>query len=75
MVRLRVLTPKEVFAKMAEEGFLVSYARLPVTDEQAPIPATYSRIEARVLEAMAGEGEFGLAFNCQMGRGRTTTGM
>lgn len=40
-----------------------------VTDEQSPIPATYSRIEARVVEALSrrDEIEYGIIFNCQMG--------
>lgn len=41
-----------------------------VTDEQSPIPATYSRIEARVVEALARDDgmEYGIVFNCQMGQ-------
>ncbi|KAK4055018.1 hypothetical protein OIO90_003359 [Microbotryomycetes sp. JL221] len=71
-----ILTPREVFARMREEGIKVDYERLPVTDEQAPIPGVYSRIEQRVSQAVSsGQDEIGLVFNCQMGRGRTTTGM
>lgn len=62
---------------MVSEGLHVDYERLPVTDEQAPIPGVYSRIEERVSAAMQryGEGKVDFANNCQMGRGRTTTGM
>ncbi|GAA6033114.1 hypothetical protein JCM8097_002951 [Rhodosporidiobolus ruineniae] len=85
-----ILTPREVFGIMQSEGFKVDYARLPVTDEQAPIPGIFSRIEQRVSSALEPrqEGDHGAAehegeriervsfgWNCQMGRGRTTTGM
>lgn len=75
---------------MRREGLRVDYERLPgmhhflqynirllrkftVTDEQAPIPQIYSRIEQRVSTALRSDAA--LAFNCQMGRGRTSTGM
>jgi len=75
----QIMTPREVFNLMKEEGYLVDYARLPVTDEQAPIPGVFSRLEQRVTRALNSIPEQELAahlvFNCQMGRGRTTTGM
>ncbi|KAK4703550.1 hypothetical protein P7C70_g2674, partial [Phenoliferia sp. Uapishka_3] len=49
-----IMTPKEVYAKMRSEGLNVDYARLPVTDEQAPIPGVYSTIEERVSDALTG---------------------
>uniref|UniRef100_A0A0K3CRK6 BY PROTMAP: gi/472580415/gb/EMS18219.1/ metal ion binding protein [Rhodosporidium toruloides NP11] gi/647403677/emb/CDR49761.1/ RHTO0S32e00298g1_1 [Rhodosporidium toruloides] n=1 Tax=Rhodotorula toruloides TaxID=5286 RepID=A0A0K3CRK6_RHOTO len=72
-----ILTPREVFKIMQDEGFQVDYDRLPVTDEQAPIPGIFSRIEQRVTGALSGRDKekVGCAWNCQMGRGRTTTGM
>ncbi|GAA5911266.1 hypothetical protein JCM6882_004080 [Rhodosporidiobolus microsporus] len=80
-----ILTPREVFRMMQSEGFKVDYDRLPVTDEQAPIPGIFSRIEQRVSSALVtrkegdagGEGieKVSFGWNCQMGRGRTTTGM
>ncbi|CAH7666719.1 inositol hexakisphosphate-domain-containing protein [Phakopsora pachyrhizi] len=81
-----IMTPREVFDLMKSEGFKVDYARLPVTDEQAPIPGVFSRLEKRVSDALRLnkdsdiEDEYNslgshLVFNCQMGRGRTTTGM
>ncbi|GAA5953720.1 hypothetical protein JCM8115_004129 [Rhodotorula mucilaginosa] len=72
-----ILTPQEVFAIMQKEGLRVDYERLPVTDEQAPIPGIFSRIEQRVSTALTGRDKenVGCAWNCQMGRGRTTTGM
>lgn len=68
------MTPQEVFSLMSHEGFPVNYARLPVTDEQAPLPGVFARLDERVNEAL--QADFAhLVFNCQMGRGRTTTGM
>lgn len=75
----QIMTPREVFNLMKDEGFLVNYARLPVTDEQAPIPGVFSRLEQRVSDALKSRSKdepgVHLVFNCQMGRGRTTTGM
>lgn len=68
-----VLTPSEMYKMVRQEGFRVNYARVAVTDEQAPIPAVFHELEERVLQAL----RMGAAsvWNCQMGRGRTTTGM
>jgi len=43
------------------------------TDEQAPLPGALSQLLERVTLAYGSAGDF--IFNCQMGRGRTTTGM
>jgi inositol hexakisphosphate len=43
------------------------------TDEQAPLPGALSQLLERVTSAYESAGDF--IFNCQMGRGRTTTGM
>ena len=69
-----ILTPADVYQKMVDEGYRVNYARLPVTDEQAPIPMVFARLEERVEEALQ-HSEVAMAFNCQMGRGRTTSAM
>ena len=69
-----ILTPAEVHENMVNDGYLINYARLPVTDEQAPIPRVFARLEERV-EAALEHSEVALAFNCQMGRGRTTSAM
>jgi hypothetical protein len=60
------MTPKDMFEKMRAEGFRVDYERLPVTDEQAPIPRVFSRLEERVSSALRRE-DASLVFNCQMG--------
>ncbi|KAI8336649.1 inositol hexakisphosphate-domain-containing protein [Chlamydoabsidia padenii] len=65
-------TPSEVFQSIVDEGYQVDYLRIPITDEQAPIPDVFDLLKLRILEANAGKD---VLFNCQMGRGRTTTGM
>lgn len=52
---------------MAAEGLKVDYDRLPVSDEQTPIPGVFSRIEQRVSAALTKSNKAGLAMNCQMG--------
>lgn len=67
-----VETPSDVFKSIAEEGYQVDYLRIPITDEQAPIPDVFDQLIRRIQNANAG---VDVLFNCQMGRGRTTTGM
>ncbi|KAI9496168.1 inositol hexakisphosphate-domain-containing protein [Zychaea mexicana] len=67
-----VETPSQVFQSIVEEGYQVDYLRVPITDEQAPIPDVFDQLIRRVQDANAG---VDVLFNCQMGRGRTTTGM
>lgn len=66
------MTPSEVFEALHAQGFNVLYRRIPITDEQAPIPHVFDLVLQEV-EQMGPE--IFLMFNCQMGRGRTTTGM
>jgi hypothetical protein len=47
----------------------VEFHRLPITDEQAPLPAIFDQL----LALLPLHSTF--VFNCQMGRGRTTTAM
>ncbi|KAG9015211.1 hypothetical protein FRB94_004330 [Tulasnella sp. JGI-2019a] len=67
------MTPREVFNMMTEEGYKVDYTRVAITDEQAPLPAALSQLVQRVKLALQ-DGDV-IIQNCQMGRGRTTTGM
>ncbi len=48
------------------------FSRVPVTDEQCPAPEVFDWFVANVEPAT--DGQF-LLFNCQMGRGRTTSAM
>lgn len=84
-----IMTPRDVFDLMKTEGFKVciffelhdnvnnvaqiDYDRVAVTDEQAPLPGAISQLLTRIRTGLASAGDF--VFNCQMGRGRTTTGM
>ena len=45
---------------------------MPVTDEKAPKSADFTVLGGRAWQPPPGAA---LVFNCQMGRGRTTTGM
>ncbi|KAF7295972.1 hypothetical protein MKEN_01411800 [Mycena kentingensis (nom. inval.)] len=68
-----ILTPRDVFGLMKREGFKIDYGRIAITDEQAPLPDALSQLFERVQSNLPTVGDF--VFNCQMGRGRTTTGM
>ncbi|KAJ6507779.1 inositol hexakisphosphate-domain-containing protein [Mycena vitilis] len=68
-----ILTPRDVFSLMKKEGFKIDYGRIAITDEQAPLPDALSELFDRVKSGLTQAGDF--VFNCQMGRGRTTTGM
>jgi len=68
-----VMTPREVFDLMSKEGYRINYGRVAITDEQAPLPGVFSQLLDRVREGLEQSADF--VFNCQMGRGRTTTGM
>ncbi|KAG2207019.1 hypothetical protein INT47_008488 [Mucor saturninus] len=65
-------TPKEVFQSMIDQGYQVDYLRIPITDEQAPILDVFDQLIQRTKAAGNG---VDVLYNCQMGRGRTTTGM
>ena len=67
-----VQTPREVFQELAEYGYSVDYLRIPVTDERAPDRDDCDTIVLRSWDAPE---DAVLVFNCQMGRGRTSTGM
>lgn len=68
-----IMTPRDVFDVMVKEGYQINYGRVAITDEQAPLPGALSELLERVRTGYAEAGDF--VFNCQMGRGRTTSGM
>ncbi|KAI9463218.1 inositol hexakisphosphate-domain-containing protein [Lactarius psammicola] len=68
-----IMTPGDVFKLMAKEGYKIDYGRIAITDEQAPLPGALSQLLEIVTSTYDSTGDF--IFNCQMGRGRTTTGM
>lgn len=53
-------------------GYDVDYQRVPVTDEKAPKERDFVFLVRRLWQQPPGTA---LVFNCQMGRGRTSTGM
>lgn len=67
-----VQTPLEVYQGLQEEGYPVDYERVPVTDEKSPKERDFDLLLRRLANAHPSTA---LVFNCQMGRGRTTTGM
>lgn len=67
-----VLTSKEVYQHCAVEGLRVDYLRVPITDEKAPVERDIDTLTRRASQFSR---DACFVFNCQMGRGRTTTGM
>eukprot|EP00798_Chlamydomonas_sp_ICE-L_P005785 gene5785-5992_t len=67
-----VQTPQEVYAELIADGYDVDYLRVPVTDEKAPKDGDFESLIERLWLVPK---DAAIIFNCQMGRGRTTTGM
>jgi hypothetical protein len=75
-----VRTVRQVYDEAALDGCRVTFLRLPVTDEQSPELKDFDLLVENLLPAViAGNNDTteptSFVFNCQMGRGRTTTGM
>lgn len=60
-------TPQQVYAQFSS----IRYHRVPITDEQAPIPSVFDIL----VQLIRTSGSANYVYNCQMGRGRTTTCM
>lgn len=77
--RETVKTLREVYNELAGHGFRVTLLRLPVTDEQSPSTKDFDALVEvllpRVAMHMDRRETLSFVFNCQLGRGRTTTGM
>ena len=58
---------------MSSPSYTISAPHPWQTDEQAPLPGALAQLFDRVTTSYERAGDF--VFNCQMGRGRTTTGM
>jgi hypothetical protein len=67
-----VLTLREVYESVNKRGYVVDYQRIPITDERAPEEKDFNELLKRLKSITAHDH---VVFNCQMGRGRTTTGM
>ncbi|XP_042044508.1 paladin-like isoform X2 [Salvia splendens] len=66
-----VKTPLEVYEELTNQ-FLVDYERVPITDEKSPKEQDFDILVQKISQANV---RTEIIFNCQMGRGRTTTGM
>ena len=67
-----VQTPRQVYDQLRREGYRVQYYRLPLTDGEAPKETIFDVFYNHVKDVPSSDA---LIFNCQMGGGRTTTGM
>jgi len=68
---VRTITDVYEFVK-TEKGFDVDLHRLPIADERAP---RFHDFDSLVRLLKDTEEDTAILFNCQMGKGRTTTGM
>ncbi|KAL3652986.1 hypothetical protein CASFOL_002667 [Castilleja foliolosa] len=66
-----VKTPLEVYEELTHQ-YLVDYERVPITDEKSPKEQDFDILVHKISQASV---RTEIIFNCQMGRGRTTTGM
>ncbi|RNF20594.1 metal ion binding protein [Trypanosoma cruzi] len=77
--RETVKTVREVYDELRAQGIRVTLLRLPVTDEQSPSAEDFDALVSELLPSIATHMDrretLSFVFNCQMGRGRTTTGM
>jgi len=68
-----VQTPAEVYEEIRRDlGYDVHYFRIPVTDERSPKLIDFDIL---MKYCSGAPDDAALIFNCQMGRGRTTTAM
>nr|XP_027099730.1 paladin-like isoform X1 [Coffea arabica] len=67
-----VKTPLEVYEELQKLKYLVDYERVPITDEKSPKEQDFDILVQKISQA---DMKTEIVFNCQMGRGRTTTGM
>lgn len=68
-----VITLEEVYRKINRNrgSEQISLFRVPITDEQAPLATTIDQL----IDIVNANYKDYFVFNCQIGRGRTTTGM
>ena len=67
-----VQTPREVYEALAAQGYRVQYHRVPITDGSSPRESIFDQFYQAILHTRRADP---VVFNCQMGAGRTTTGM
>lgn len=67
-----LVTLSDLYNQLKEAGFSLEYARLPIVDEKAPTEKDFDDLLDRMRLT---NNDTACVFNCQMGKGRTTTGM
>lgn len=67
-----IQTPREVYEALRADGYKCNYYRVPLTDGTAPKEVAFDTFYQHVKHAAPHDP---VIFNCQMGAGRTTTGM
>lgn len=67
-----VKTTSEVFEGLKKEGYKVDYKRIPISDEKRPEAKDFDEIVQRMKDV---DPDTPVIFNCQAGRGRTTTAL
>jgi len=67
-----LVTLSGMYEQLQENGFCLSYDRMPIIDEKAPTEQDFDRLLTLVKGSHLNTA---CVFNCQMGKGRTTTGM
>ena len=71
-----VWTPREMYEIVRlQEGYSLSYFRVPITDEQAPHEEDFDAIVHHMQNGHTNDANTVYVFNCALGRGRTTTGL
>ncbi len=59
-----IQTSLEVYRSLQQEGFHVDYLRIPITDEQGPIPRVFDLLVERLMNL---KNNTDAVFNCQQG--------
>eukprot|EP00096_Caligus_rogercresseyi_P016534 TRINITY_DN922_c0_g2_i1.p1 TRINITY_DN922_c0_g2~~TRINITY_DN922_c0_g2_i1.p1 ORF type:complete len:437 (+),score=83.49 TRINITY_DN922_c0_g2_i1:206-1516(+) len=67
-----LMTLSGMYDQLNELGYPLSYVRLPIVDEKAPSEKDFELFLENFRDM---DNDTGCIFNCQMGKGRTTTGM
>jgi len=67
-----LVTLSDMYEQLRQLNFDLGYARMPIVDEKAPSEASF---DSMVQELRHITPDTACVFNCQMGKGRTTTGM
>jgi len=61
-----------IYQQLRDKGFVIEDARLPIVDEKAPAEVDFDSLVNFLKDDQV---DTACVFNCQMGKGRTTTGM